>query len=127
MGMSADEYWNGDPQLVVAYRKADEIRKEQRNQELWLQGMYVYEAICDVAPILHAFAKKGAKVHPYSEEPYPLTSKQKKRAEERQAKRQEDKMRTRMDMFVTAFNRQFAEKAAQKAKEGEVVNDADKH
>ena len=32
-----------------------------------MQGLYIYEALCDVAPILHAFAKPGTKPLPYSE------------------------------------------------------------
>ena len=65
MGMSPDDYWHGDPALLKAYRKMDEIRRERENEMLWLQGMYIYEAIGDLAPILHAFAKKGtdARIH----------------------------------------------------------------
>ena len=81
IGMTLDQYWDGDSTLVKYYRKAEEIRNEKRNQELWLQGMYVYEAICDVSPILHAFAKKGTKPTPYSAKPYPLNAKQIKQNE----------------------------------------------
>ena len=70
--MSYDEYWNGDVWAVVAYNKAEKRRKERKNQELHLQGMYFYEALCDASPILHAFAKKGTKAHPYRTEPYKL-------------------------------------------------------
>lgn len=40
-------------------------------------GMYIYEALCDVSPILHAFAKNGAKPIEYRTEPYPLFGKDK--------------------------------------------------
>lgn len=36
MGMTLDEYFNQDCTLVKYYREAQQIRKEQRNQELWL-------------------------------------------------------------------------------------------
>ena len=36
MGMSYDEYWNMDPWLVVAYRKAHKMRVEQSNWEMWM-------------------------------------------------------------------------------------------
>ena len=62
IGMTPDQYWDGDPALVKYYRKADELKWERKNQELWLQGMYFYEAICDASPVLHAFAKKGTKL-----------------------------------------------------------------
>lgn len=76
IGMTWDEYWNGDPYIAKAYRQAFvEKRKRQRdydNFHAWLQGMYIYEAVADVAPVLHAFAKKGTKIRPYSKQPYEL-------------------------------------------------------
>ena len=44
IGMSADEFWHGEPWLVQAYYKAHKLRNEQRNQELWMQGLYIYNA-----------------------------------------------------------------------------------
>ena len=58
IGMTPEQYWESDCTLTKYYRKAEELRNEKRNQELWLQGMYVYEAIADVSPVLHAFAKR---------------------------------------------------------------------
>lgn len=75
IGMDNDDYWYKDCTLTESYRKADELRRKRRNEELWLQGLYVYEAICDVAPILQAFAKKGTRATPYSAEPYAITEK----------------------------------------------------
>ena len=71
--MTYDQYWNDDCTLTKYYRKSDEIKRDRKNQELWLQGMYIYEALCDVSPILHAFAKSGTKPRPYSEKPYAIT------------------------------------------------------
>lgn len=70
--MTERQYWDGDCMLTRAYRKAEKLRLEQKNQELWLQGMYFYEALGDVSPLLHPFAKKGTKAVPYRSEPYPL-------------------------------------------------------
>ena len=36
----------------------------------------IYEALCDVSPVLNAFAKKGAKPHPFPEKPYSLKAKE---------------------------------------------------
>ena len=78
MGMTYEEYWRGDPYLTVIYRKAWELRKEQRNHELWWQGFYIYEAVGSVmSSIFHA---KGKKPDPYPSEPHritPLTEKEK--------------------------------------------------
>jgi hypothetical protein len=71
--MTYDQYWRQDGDLVKFYRKADEIRKKRINQEAWLQGAYIYQALCCVAPVLHAFAKNGTKPEPYPEKLIPLT------------------------------------------------------
>lgn len=107
MGMSSEQYWDDDPALVIYYRRAEEFRNEKRNQELWLQGMYIYEAIADLAPILHAFAKKGAKAKPYPSQPYALTTKEKERSEERQAKVVFNKARSRMEALMASMNKKF--------------------
>lgn len=72
MGMTAHQYWEEDATLVKAYRKAYELKQSQENYSAWLQGAYVYDALCAVSPVLHAFAKKGAKPIPYLKEPYNL-------------------------------------------------------
>lgn len=61
IGMTEEQYWDRDSTLVKYYREAEELRQEKFNQEAWLQGMYVYDALARIAPILHAFAKKGTK------------------------------------------------------------------
>ena len=86
IGMTEEQYWDKDCQLVVAFRKADEIRMNRKNQEMWLQGAYFYEALCRVSPVLHAFAKKGVKPVPYLSEAYALNEKQAELREEEHAK-----------------------------------------
>ena len=71
--MTNDEFWRGDPALVKAYRKAEELRRDRINQEQWWQGMYIYEALCDVSPLFRSFGKKGAKAVPYPKKPYDIT------------------------------------------------------
>lgn len=41
-----------------------------------MAGMYIYEALIDASPLLHAFAKKGTKPHPYRDRPYRLDGKE---------------------------------------------------
>ena len=107
IGMTPEQYWDGDCTLVKYYRKAEELRNEKRNQELWLQGMYIYEAICDVSPILHAFAKKGAKPHPYPSKPYALTEAQIRREKEEQERKLAEKGRKFMEAMMSATNKRF--------------------
>ena len=111
IGMTPEQYWDGDPTLVKYYRKADEMKLERVNQELWLQGMYIYEAICDASPILHSFAKKGTKPHPYTDKPYPLTDKQRKRDEVSKQKAIQDKGKRLMEAFMKLNNSKFKENA----------------
>ena len=108
--MTPEQYWEGDCTLVKYYRKAEELRNEKRNQELWLQGMYIYEALCDVAPILHAFAKKGTKPSPYPEKPYPISDKQVKKAEEEKQRRLVEKGKRFMEAMAASVNKKFEEK-----------------
>lgn len=69
-GMSYDEYWYGEPYRTKFYREAHKLKVRQKDEETWIQGMYIYEALCKVSPILHAFSKKGTKPLPYTDKPY---------------------------------------------------------
>ena len=71
MGMSPKDFWDRDCELAKYYREAHEIKQEQRNHELWLQGLYVHEAV-GVA-IVNAFSKKKAK---YLDKPLPATKRE---------------------------------------------------
>ena len=113
IGMTPEQYWEGDPALAKYYRKADAMKLERRNQELWLQGMYVYEAICDASPILHSFAKKGTKPHPYTDKPYPLTDKERKQDKVTKEKAVHDKGKMFMEAFMKANNSKFKGNAQQ--------------
>ena len=69
-GMSYDEFWKESPYRAKFYREAHELKLKQKDELMWVQGMYIYEALCEVSPVLHAFSKKGTKPLPYSEIPY---------------------------------------------------------
>jgi hypothetical protein len=107
--MTYDQFWNDNPLLTKFYRKADEMRRDRRNQELWLQGMYIYEALCDVSPILHAFAKKGARPMPYTDHPYPLSDKQVKEVKKDKDREVFDKGKRLMEAFMVSNNKRFKE------------------
>lgn len=105
--MSEEQYWDEDPELARAYRKAEELRRERRNQEMWLQGMYVYDAIGRISPILHDYVKKGTKPEPYVEEAYPITKQSADLAEKKQKKAKAVKNKTYMETYMAAFNEKF--------------------
>ena len=111
IGMTPEQYWDGDCTWVKYFRKADEMRNDRRNQELWLQGMYIYEALCDVSPVLHAFAPKGTRPSPYSTKPYALNEKQSKRDEEEKQRKIVEKGKKFMEAKMASLNKKFKEKA----------------
>lgn len=87
-GMSYDEFWYGDAYLTQFYRDSYKIKVRQMDERMWMQGMYIYEALCDVSPILHAFSKKGTKPLQYPTKPYLAENSQLQTNEE---KEQEEK------------------------------------
>lgn len=93
IGMTPELFWDGDCGLVKFYREAHELKKEQRNQELWMQGLYIYEAIANLSPMLKPFVK-NTKPRPYPDKPYPLT---KSGMEERQEEEQQVAKKAQFD------------------------------
>lgn len=109
IGMTYEQFWDGDPMLCKYYRDAEEIRNEKKNQELWLQGMYIYEAIADLSPILQAFAKKGTKAQPYPDTPYPITKKQRDRIKAEKERETFEKGKRFMEALTQQMNAKFKE------------------
>ena len=110
IGMTPEQNWDGDPLLAKYYRRADELNQKRKNQDLWLQGMYIYEALCDVAPILQAFAKRGTKPTPYPDHPYSLTVKEQEDEKKVQAERDREKAKRYMEAQMAKFNKRFESK-----------------
>lgn len=96
IGMSRDEFWNGDVEAVRDYRKAHHLRNKLKNEELWLLGGYVYKAIGAYAQIFPAFPKAGAKVEPYLDKPFHFSEMTKKEEQETQTKAGIDYMKSKM-------------------------------
>lgn len=100
IGMSYEQFWEGDPTMTKAYLEAYN-QKEKREAEklkwmMWEQGLYVYEAICDVSPVLRAFSK-ATKPLPYPKEPYGLDKTQEQKDMEiKKLKEQRDTYRTQI-------------------------------
>lgn len=108
--MTETQYWDGDSTLVKYYREAEEIRIEKVNQEAWLQGKYVYDAVSRLSPILHAFAKKGTKARPYVDEPYPVTRKMEKEDTEKKEKEKSQKGLRYMQQLMAQSELYFEER-----------------
>lgn len=86
--MTAAEFWDGDPWLAAAYRESAQLRIQRKSEEMWLQGLYVCNAVS--AALGNAFRKKGSPEVKYMEEPIrliPYTEQEKEAIAERERKK----------------------------------------
>lgn len=104
--MSYHDYWDGASDMVKYYRDAEEIHKERRNFDLWLQAAYVYEAILDASPALNPLMKKN-KPYPFRSEPLAVTRSGDRRANERMKKRKMENGKNAMRAIMAAINSRF--------------------
>lgn len=110
MGMTLNEFWDGDADNLVYVREADRLRKQQRNFDAWLQGRYVYEALLCASPMFRDWVKDH---HPdkYPEEPYELYPEKKTVSDEQRAEDlRELENQAKVRAWVDRVNRLQAEK-----------------
>lgn len=110
MGMSSEEFWHGELRLAQSYREAYQLKQEIKDYELWRQGMYIYEAILDASPILHAFAKKGTKPRPYTDKPYGVEKKETKQGRQKRIENERLKAQVHFMNLTKILKRRFGEK-----------------
>ena len=119
IGMTYDQFWNQDVCLVKAYREADKIKRDLRNQDLWLQGAYIYEAILDAAPVLRfSFNKKPPKPIPYRDQPIDIHTGTRKQEEKQKQplsleEKRDKKAKAMMEMFMVSINKKFEKKGGE--------------
>lgn len=106
LGMSYHDYWDGDNCMTKYYREAEEIKKERRNSELWLQAAYIYEVLLDASPVFNPLSKKN-KPFPFRSEPIPITNSGSKKSEERKKKQMLENGKEAMRAMMAAFNERF--------------------
>lgn len=127
IGMSYDEFWNQDVTLVGVYRKAQDLRDKRRNHELWLQGMYFYEALCDASPLFRTSFKKGTiRPEPYVKEPYAITLEEVREREVREARRMEERLKADFTAFAEQMLKKMPKEAHPVAKGGEINGNNDR-
>ena len=85
MGMTCDEYWNGDVRLTRYYYEAEKLRQERDNVNAWWAGQYIYDAVS--AAIHNNFREKTAQLVQYPTKPYPIseTKEEKQEREDQEA------------------------------------------
>lgn len=111
-GMTYDEFWYGEAYRAKFYRECHHIKVKQKDEELWLQGMYVYEALCKVSPILHAFSKKGTQPLQYSSKPYMSTLSIEKTAVDKEQEEKNAQLIARLhfENWARAMKKKFEKK-----------------
>ena len=112
IGMTPAEYWEGDPKLALYYRRAYRIKQEQFNNNAWLQGMYIYDA---VSTALHNALRGMGKTKPpakdYAKQPYELFKKEKTPQEKAlEVQKEQEKAALWMESFVQNYKRARAMK-----------------
>lgn len=100
MGMSYEQFWFDDPGLVVAYRRADEIRRKRMNEELWLAGIYTMEALSSTVGNMFSKSQK----HQYPNEPKPITEADVAERKERERKAKVEQMKARFMSRALSIN-----------------------
>ena len=104
-GMSYEQFWYGSPELVIPYRRADEIRRRRRNEELWLAGMYTADALAST--VGNMFSKQK---YQYPSEPRPLTLDEALERRERQRKAKEEKIKAAFTARALSVNQRMGAK-----------------
>ena len=118
IGMTYKEFWEDDVTIPKSYLKAYKMKIEREQEinewRMWKQGVYVYEALCDVSPILHAFSKKGTKPLPYPTKPYGVEERQEKKSKEQmeqEAKNERLRAQIRFNNWARATKKHFEKEA----------------
>jgi len=68
--MTYEQYWYGDPLMVRAFYKAEKLRQDRKNSELWLAGIYFQKAI--ESTVGNMFLEEGSEPAQYPQFPIGL-------------------------------------------------------
>ena len=125
IGMTYDEYWDGEYGMKKAFREAFRIRmeNEQRlsDRNNWYIGQYVMAAIQAVPLIVPGInMKKGASLPEYPDKPFLMKYEERKKEEARK-QHEEDQSKLAMAMFqaMTAkFNKNIQNRLEREAQKG---------
>lgn len=118
LGMSYDDFWNQNVDIARAYRKADELKRRRQNEVLWIQGLYVRDALaCTVG---NMFAGKGSQKHEYPKEPYAITEQEIEEREEREERIRQERIRANFAAFAARMRKKMPDEAHPESKGGEI-------
>lgn len=123
MGMTAEQYWDGEAMLKPAFRKAyrmrteDEMRRADLNN--WYMGQYLIKALQCVPLLVGGLnVKPSTRLPEYPEKPF-LQQAEEQKKEEVRKKKEEDQAKLAMALMQAAFekfNRNFEKKQQKQQK-----------
>ena len=113
MGMTYQEYWDGDCPMAKSFREMDDLNRERENYSLWLQGVYIYEALLDASPVFNALSKKR-QPYPYRSSPIPMTEAAERRKREDENRKKLINGKEAMKAMAASINKKFKEKETEK-------------
>ena len=115
IGMTFDQYWDGDTSAHKAYRQAEKMRQKEANYLAWIQGAYFYEALMDAAPAIKAFCKTSARK--YRDAPFDLDAEDKRKREEAEQRKRYERIKRNAKLFADAHNKRLHETPERKEEE----------
>jgi len=119
MGMTPEQFWDGESWLKKSYRQAYKIRMENEervaDRNSWLQGIYIREALASVPLLVNGFVPKGAKPQEYPKRPR-LEEVREAQTREAKKKKEENQMQLQLALFqamAERFNKNFRKRQEQ--------------
>ena len=105
IGMSSAEYWEGDPSLPRYFRKAYKMRQERENEQAWLHGLYVYDAV--ISALTH-LSKEKKDHKDYTSRPYGYDEPEPEEPDEREVELAQAQAEVWMKSWAAATQKQFS-------------------
>ena len=99
IGMSVEDYWEKPERYAQYFIEAQTLKNQQKNEELWLQGAYICDAV--IVGIQACFGKKSNRPK-YPQKPYdilPKLDEQKQKEAERERQKALESF-TRMQAYL---------------------------
>ena len=126
MGMTPEQYWDGESGLKKAFRKMYELKisNEQKlaDRNNWMLGQYMMRVLQCVPLLVGGLnVKRTTKLPEYPDKPL-LEKAEETRKEQDRKKREEDQAQFAMAMFqamATKFNKNFERNKAKQAGPGQ--------
>lgn len=110
IGMTADEFWNGDNALPKAYRDADRLNRIRKNNEDYRLGAYIYNALAAVSPLFRFSMSRSIKAEPYLAQPFPVDEEDVERREESKQEKEMQRLLARLKADVQKAKKEAVNK-----------------